>query len=221
MVFQNIRYRVQGFLSSRQNWLPPPSHPQASVSPPGPRGGTHSRAGEWAVQIKGQTRWYSSYSIITLRTEPMRHKVPRMPQQCLSPHPNWDPPPFLIVIRNYVPPSEPKEEGTHSPAGEGAGWSQFGRLEKKPITQSTLCHDAFLTTTNFILCGDLNLNICRSDPHHIATSGAMLRIRDVYPGIPDPDFYPSRIPDPKTGKKERGKKIVVIPFFCSHKYHKI
>jgi hypothetical protein len=24
---------------------------------------------------------------------------------------------------------------------------------------------------------------------------AVLRIRDVYPGIPDPDFYPSRIPD--------------------------
>ncbi len=31
--------------------------------------------------------------------------------------------------------------------------------------------------------------------------------------IPDPDFYPSRIPDPKTATKERGgKKIVVIPF---------
>jgi hypothetical protein len=32
--------------------------------------------------------------------------------------------------------------------------------------------------------------------------------------IPDPDFYPSRIPDPKTPTKERGeKKLVVIPFF--------
>jgi hypothetical protein len=31
--------------------------------------------------------------------------------------------------------------------------------------------------------------------------------------IPDPDFYPSRIPDPKTGTKERGEnKIVDIPF---------
>jgi hypothetical protein len=31
--------------------------------------------------------------------------------------------------------------------------------------------------------------------------------------IPDPDFYPSRIPDPKTATKERGeKKFVVIPF---------
>jgi hypothetical protein len=40
--------------------------------------------------------------------------------------------------------------------------------------------------------------------------------------IPDPDFYPSRIPDPKTVKKERGeKKFVIIIFFCSHKFHKI
>ena len=31
--------------------------------------------------------------------------------------------------------------------------------------------------------------------------------------IPDPDFYPYRIPDPKTATKERGeKKFVVIPF---------
>jgi hypothetical protein len=34
--------------------------------------------------------------------------------------------------------------------------------------------------------------------------------------IPDPDFYPSRIPDlgpdPKTGRKERGEKI----FFVKH-----
>jgi hypothetical protein len=47
--------------------------------------------------------------------------------------------------------------------------------------------------------------------------------------IPDPDFYPSRIPDlgsripdPKTAKKERGeKKFVVNTFLCSHKFHKI
>jgi hypothetical protein len=47
--------------------------------------------------------------------------------------------------------------------------------------------------------------------------------------IPDPDFYPSRIPDPgsripdpKTVTKERGgKKIFHHIFFCSHKFHKI
>jgi hypothetical protein len=34
--------------------------------------------------------------------------------------------------------------------------------------------------------------------------------------IPDPDFYPSRIPDPKTATKERGeKKLVVIPFYVA------
>jgi hypothetical protein len=31
--------------------------------------------------------------------------------------------------------------------------------------------------------------------------------------IPDPDFYPSWIPDPKTARKERSeKKLVVISF---------
>jgi hypothetical protein len=46
--------------------------------------------------------------------------------------------------------------------------------------------------------------------------------------IPDPDFYPSRIPDlgsripdPKTATKERGDKNFVSNLFCSHKFHKI
>jgi hypothetical protein len=40
--------------------------------------------------------------------------------------------------------------------------------------------------------------------------------------IPDPDFYPSRIPDPKTATKERGeKKICCLNSLCSHKFHKI
>ncbi len=38
-----------------------------------------------------------------------------------------------------VPPPEPQGVGIHSPAGEGVGESQFGRLEKKPSTLSTLC----------------------------------------------------------------------------------
>ncbi len=50
----------------------------------------------------------------------------------------------------------------------------------------------------------------------------MLRIRDCLSRIPDPDFYPSRILDPKTEMKDRGKKkIFVIPFFWSHKFHNI
>jgi hypothetical protein len=46
--------------------------------------------------------------------------------------------------------------------------------------------------------------------------------------IPDPDFYPSRmpdsgslIPDPKTATKERGEKMCGRIFYCSHKFHKI
>ncbi len=34
--------------------------------------------------------------------------------------------------------------------------------------------------------------------------------------IPDPEFYPSRIPDPKTVTKERDEKKFDI-LFCSHK----
>jgi hypothetical protein len=49
---------------------------------------------------------------------------------------------------------------------------------------------------------------------------AVLRIRDVYP-VPDPDFYPSRIPDPKTATKERGeKKFVVITFYVATNFTK-
>jgi hypothetical protein len=34
--------------------------------------------------------------------------------------------------------------------------------------------------------------------------------------IPDPDFYPSWIPDPKTATKERGeKKLVIITFYVA------
>jgi hypothetical protein len=40
--------------------------------------------------------------------------------------------------------------------------------------------------------------------------------------IPDPDFYPSRIPDPKTATKERGeKKFDVIPFYVATNFTKL
>jgi hypothetical protein len=48
----------------------------------------------------------------------------------------------------------------------------------------------------------------------------VLRIQNVYPEIPDRDFYPSRIPEPKTAIKERGEKKFVVTPFCSHKIHK-
>ena len=59
---------------------------------------------------------------------------------------------------------------------------------------------------------------------HCFTIQSVLRIRDVYPGSRILIFtHPgSRIPDPKTAIKERGeKKLIVIPFLCSHKFHKI
>jgi hypothetical protein len=51
----------------------------------------------------------------------------------------------------------------------------------------------------------------------------VLRIRDVYPGSRILIFtHPgSRIPDPKTATKERGKKNLLSFLFCSHKFHKI
>jgi hypothetical protein len=40
--------------------------------------------------------------------------------------------------------------------------------------------------------------------------------------IPDPDFYPFRIPDPKTATKERGEKnFVVKPFFVATNFTKL
>jgi hypothetical protein len=40
--------------------------------------------------------------------------------------------------------------------------------------------------------------------------------------VADPDFYPFRIPDPKTAIKERGeKKLVVKPFFVATNFTKL
>jgi hypothetical protein len=51
--------------------------------------------------------------------------------------------------------------------------------------------------------------------HSVADPGCLSR-------IPDPDFYPSRIPDPKTATKERGeKKLDVIPFYVATNFTKL
>ncbi len=39
--------------------------------------------------------------------------------------------------------------------------------------------------------------------------------------IPDPDFYPSWIPDPTTAIKEEVEHFFSPSIFCCHKYHKI
>jgi hypothetical protein len=55
-----------------------------------------------------------------------------------------------------------------------------------------------------------NVNKAEEQPDQIAA------VQKKEPGSQIPD------PDPKTASKERGeKKIVVLPFFCSHKNHKI
>jgi hypothetical protein len=70
------------------------------------------------------------------------HRVP----QCLSPHRNWDYPIFLSLSRKRVCPSPPEPKGgTHPPAGDGVGESQFRRLQKK------------LSTLSFILCSELTV----------------------------------------------------------------
>jgi hypothetical protein len=52
------------------------------------------------------------------------------------------------------------------------------------------------------------------------TVAPVLRISGYLSRIPDPDFYPSRIPAQTTAPQEGGK-IFVLPLFCSHKYAKI
>ncbi len=55
-----------------------------------------------------------------------------------SPRPNWDSPNPLSRQRVCPPPPGTKGGRVHSPAGEGVGKSQFGRLENKLSTLSTL-----------------------------------------------------------------------------------
>jgi hypothetical protein len=70
---------------------------------------------------------------------------------CLSTRPNWDSPTPSPPSESVLPPGA-KRGGTHSPAGEGVGECQFGRLEKKPSTLSTLC----VTPRNQQFCDDLS-----------------------------------------------------------------
>jgi hypothetical protein len=61
---------------------------------------------------------------------------------------------------------------------------------------------------------------------HWSPGGSIVLYSVADPGclsrISDPDFYPSRIPDPKTATKERGeKKFDVIPFYVSTNFTKL
>jgi len=63
-----------GFISSRPNWVGPPPQLQVSVAPPPPLGPKAERLTRWwgrgsgdPIPKKGQTLWYSVYTIILLR----------------------------------------------------------------------------------------------------------------------------------------------------------
>jgi hypothetical protein len=69
--------------------------------------------------------------------KPQSTYIPRVPQ-CLSPRWNWDPRP--LSRKRVCPPPGTKGGGgggTNSPACEGMGELQFGRLERKLSTLST------------------------------------------------------------------------------------
>jgi hypothetical protein len=83
---------------------------------------------------------------------------------------------------------------------------------------------------------ELELEHCKSKSffYGVGTRKYLLDSSIADPGclsrIPDPDFYPSRIPDlgsripdPKTVPKEKDEKKFCYHtfFFCSHKFHKI
>jgi hypothetical protein len=61
---------------------------------------------------------------------------------------------------------------------------------------------------------------------HVGQPKEVMNNSVAYPGClsrnPNHDFYPSRIPDPKTARKEMGeKKFVVIPFYVAKYFTKL
>ncbi len=74
-------------------------------------------------------------------------------------------------------------------------------------------HEVGLRWRNFLAL-EIYLSKPRGTGTSVADPGCLFR-------IPDPDFSPSRIPDPKTSTKERGEKNLLSYLFCSHKFHKI
>ncbi len=75
---------------------------------------------------------------------------------------------------------------------------------------------------NLHLPPDLQLRICRKKFNLHFCLLSSVADRGCLSRIPDPDFYPSRIPDPKTVTKERGeKKFVIILFFVVTNFTKL
>ncbi len=132
----------------------------------------------------------------------------------------WNPKVILVIIRNTC---RHILIGKQSPDPTTCfKWNTqcFGALE---IT--SLQWRGFL----FYFSHSLSLLWTGIVPGSVADPGCLSR-------IPDPDFYPSRIPDPgsripdlgsripdpKTATKERGeKKLVVIPFYVATNFKKL
>ncbi len=79
-------------------------------------------------------------SLLCILTPSQGTYLPRVPQ-CLSPRWNWDSPTPSPTSECTPPPRTGGGGGmgTHLPACEGVGESQFGRLERKLCTLSSLC----------------------------------------------------------------------------------
>jgi hypothetical protein len=82
-----------------------------------------------------------------------------------------------------------------------------------------MCYSCFLLQPLFLKQLEVGPSI-RKNPSEVESTTGILQTHRQCCGsgmfIPDPDFYPSRIPDPKTATKERGeKKFDVIPFYVA------
>ncbi len=84
------------------------------------------------------------------------------------------------------------------------------RIRFQPLLKSLQLSKENIKTWNISIFSTLWVIFALLDPDSsVADPGCLSR-------IPDPDFYPSRIPDPKTPTKERGEnKFDVTPFYVA------
>jgi hypothetical protein len=107
--------------------------------------------------------------------------VPTREAQCLSHRRNWDPPPTTFPKESVSPLNQ--RGGKHSPAGERVGESQFGRVEKKPSTLSTLWDKASVSlptsSLNLTYLVKLHSGSSSKHPYHYCKSWAQKIKPDV------------------------------------------
>ncbi len=109
--------------------------------------------------------------------------------------------PHLWLIDPDPDPGGPKTRGSEFGSGSATLDSRVHKTTYAPMIYTAQCV----------------MLLMRADTSRgsVADPGCLSR-------IPDPDFYPSRIPDPKTATKERGeKKLVVIPIYVATNFTKL